>query len=348
MVGSMSIKRGLAVAVCLLLFTALAACGGTDGLNTGGSQATGGTAGAGGNQATGGSGGADTGGVLITGGTAGLNAGGSQATGGAASGGATGMGGTAGAGGTTSASGPSSAGGNSSTSAGGTAGSGVSPGATACPTPTAPLITDFTYTPTGATVAPTEATFGDFKTTFSGGTYIYPDSTAVPQPAFALTSDITASNWHISGTVGTYSGFGLYWNACVLLDASAFKGIVMTISGWIPPPNTLYMAVGTAEDTISTAWYERNSTLPITPTLGRCNPPGSSPYDGSCISPSKAIPVSPTPTVVRVLWSDLVGGKPLPSVTPSQLTGISFYFNYTSSSAPYPVDIAIDDLFFVL
>jgi hypothetical protein len=260
------------------------------------------------------------------------------------------------------AGGVSSTGGSVSPSAGGTAGSGNAgsggssspstagtggtlPLATACPTPKAPLIIDFTYAAVDAGVAaPTEATFGDFKTTFSGGTYIYPDSGSVPPPA--LTSDITGSNWHISGTVGTYSGFGLYWNACSLVDASAFRGISMTISGMIAAPNTLSMAVNTAEDTVSTAWYAQNSALTFTPTSGTCNPKNNQ-YDGTCAVPSKAIPVTATPTTVKLLWADFAGGKPQASVTPSKLTNISFYFSYSVASGPYPVDMTIDDLSFV-
>jgi hypothetical protein len=232
----------------------------------------------------------------------------------------------------------------------GTAGStGTLPVATACPVPTTPLITDFAYTAVDAgVVAPTEVSFGDFKTTLSGGTYIYPDSAAAAQPA--LTSDITAGNWHISGTVGTYSGLGLYLNGCALLDASAFKGIKMTISGSVPAPNTLNLSVGTAADTISTAWYTKYTVPPatVTPTFGTCSPPTSNQYDQSCSAPSKVIPVTATATTVTILWADLTGGKPQASVDPKSLTGLSFYFTWNgSSSTAYPVDIVIDDLSFV-
>jgi hypothetical protein len=64
--------------------------------------------------------------------------------------------------------------------------------------------------------------------------------------------------------------------------------------------------------------------------------------------PSKIIPVTATPTTVTVLWADLTGGKPSPSVTPKELTGMSFYFTWNGTgSVAYPVDITIDDLSFV-
>jgi hypothetical protein len=266
-----------------------------------------------------------SGGSSGTGGTTGVTGGAGTTAGGAAGASNTGLGGSTSAGG-------------GSTGAGGSL-----PTATACPTPTVPLITNFAYTPTDAEVPPTEVTFGDFKTTFSGGTYIYPDASVVPTPAFPLTSDITGGNWHISGTVGTYSGFGLYWNACAELDASAFKGISLTLSGSVPA-NTLYISVSTAADTISTAWYEKYGTPPITPTFGTCNPPSSNQYDGSCSAPSKVISVPATPTPVTILWTDLTGGKPQPSVAPSQLTGISFYFSWSAGS--FPVDLTIDNISF--
>jgi hypothetical protein len=270
-----------------------------------------------------------------TGGTIGTEGGAAGPTGGAiaSSGGTTGSGNT---------------GSGGSSSVGGAA-AGALATATKCATPTTPLLTDFTYTPTDAAVVPTEASFGNFTTTFSGGTYIYPDASVVPTPAFPLTSNITASNWHISGTVGTYSGLGLYWNACALLDASAFKGISMTISGSVPAPNTLSLSVSTAEDTISTEWYAKYTVPPATysPTFGTCAPPGNNQYDGTCTAPSKAIPVTATPTKVTILWADLILGKPQASVTPSKLTGISFYFTWSGTAVAYPVDITIDDLSFI-
>ena len=209
---------------------------------------------------------------------------------------------------------------------------------------TAPLITDFS-TAADAGTAASQASFGDFKTTFSGGTYTYPDPTAT---APGLTSDISRNNWHISGTVANYSGFGLYFSvsygkACALFDASAFKGISMTISGSVPAGD-LIMNVGTVEDTISTAWSVANESPP-TASLGTCSPPGSNKYDGTCASPSVNIPVTATPTPVKILWADLTGGKPNASVTSSQLTGIAFYFNWSTGS--YPVDVTIDDLSFI-
>ena len=242
---------------------------------------------------------------------------------------------------TTGLGGSSSMGGEPAGAGGATATASVCP---ALATP--PLIMDFAYTPTDAGTVPDKASFGVYGTTFSGGTYVYPDPTAVPTPAFPLTSDVSGSNWHITGTVGDYSGMGLYWNVCSLFDASAFKGISMTISGSIPAPNTLSLSVGTAEDTIATAWYVQYEPATAKPTFGTCTPPGSNKYDGTCNWPSGSIPVTATPTKGTILWANLTGGKPQASVTPGKLTGISFYFSWSGTTTKYPVDITIDDLSF--
>jgi hypothetical protein len=255
-----------------------------------------------------------------------------------------GTGGSPSAGGTAGAVNPGS-GGSSST----TGDAGALPLATACAALTKPLITDFTFAGIDAGIVPTQATFGDFTTTWSGGTYIYPDGAAVPAPAFPLTSDITGSNWHITGTVGTYSGLGLYWNACALVNASMYSGISLTISGSIPAPNTLTMSVNTAADTISTDWYAKNTVAPATysPTFGTCSPK-SNQYDGTCKAPSAIIPVTAVATTVTIPWANLTGGLPQGTVAPDKLTGITFFFTWAASGvAPYPVDIKIDDLSFM-
>jgi hypothetical protein len=221
------------------------------------------------------------------------------------------------------------------------AGGAVTTASVCLPLATPPLITDFTTPPTDAGTVTAKATFGVYGTSFSGGTYIYPDS------ATGLVSDVSANNWHITGTVGDYSGLGFYWNNCALLDASAYKGISMTISGTIPA-GTLFMSVGTAEDTITTAWYQTYGTPPISPTFGTCTPKSNSQYDGTCGAPYANITVTATPTTVTIPWALLTGGKPQPTVTPSKITGISFYFNWGGTgSVPYPVDVTIDDLSFM-
>jgi len=223
----------------------------------------------------------------------------------------------------------------------------TSTGAIACFPLTSALITDFTYS--AATVPATstsEVTFGDFTTTFSGGTTSWPSAT--------LTSDVTASNWHLSGQIADYTGFGLYLNAkggaCSLVDASGYSGISFKISGdALPTGRTLTMQVGTAADQISSAWLVAAGDTNVTPNFGRCTPASANRYDGSCGTPSVAIPITSTPTVVTVKWADLVGGKPATTVNPAEITSISWFFAWGGATdTAYPVNITIDDLAFSL
>lgn len=240
---------------------------------------------------------------------------------------------------------PSAGSGGASAGSGGTSAT----GAVACPAPTSEVITDFTMTDKSDQVA-----FGDFTETFSGGTFIYPAGTEM----YAVTSDVTENTWHISGDVGTYSGFGIYFADCTKLDASAYKGIQFTISGTVEGPemsNSVTLNVGTAANEISHTWLNANKADPTAvdeaPNFGRCTPT-SGQYDGTCTAPSKVIPVTTEPMTVQVLWADLVGGVPQTSVTPSEITFLTFAVPPpvgagTASPTLYAVDITIDDLEFI-
>jgi hypothetical protein len=78
---------------------------------------------------------------------------------------------------------------------------------------------------------------------------VYPTSGSWP-----ITSDVTGNNWHISGTIGDYSGFGLGFDGCSRVDASAYRGISFTISGSVPMGNMVTLGMGTLNDTIAPSW----------------------------------------------------------------------------------------------
>ncbi|HEX7506878.1 MAG TPA: alpha-L-fucosidase, partial [Polyangia bacterium] len=218
---------------------------------------------------------------------------------------------------------------------------------TLCPPPVNPLITDFTYAPPdGGTASTTEVPFGSGYGVLAGGEYVYPTSGPTSGTS-ALTSDVTQSTWHISGQVGNYSGFGLYFNSCNRLDASRYKGISFKISGAVGTNNQLTLGVGTLNDSLAPAWINTHNGNSSDP--GRCIPTsGTGQYSQEgCSAPSKTIAVTDTPTVVNILWSDFTGGSPDVSVaTPSEITFISWTLPWTGGTA-YPVDLAIDDLSFI-
>jgi hypothetical protein len=186
----------------------------------------------------------------------------------------------------------------------------------------------------------------------SGGTYYYPAPTQVPAPIFPISSDASKGNWHVSGTIGDYSGFGLYFDNCSKLDASAYKGIQFTIQGSVAMGNTVQLSVGTAADEIAASWFNAHKAAATDPdkpaNFGRCMPT-SGQYDGTCGNPSKTIPVTATPTTITVLWADLQGGKPDATVNPSELTFIAWAFPPPAGAgmtAPttYMADVTIDNL----
>jgi hypothetical protein len=161
---------------------------------------------------------------------------------------------------------------------------------------------------------------------------------------------MSASNWHISGTVGTYSGFGLYFNGCSRIDASAYKGISLKISGDAGPYGGVTFGVDTLDDSITATWLNSHGSTGAT-NPGRCNPPADPTLNqwsqSACANPTASIPVTATPTVQSIMWADFSGGKPESDVKPGDIISIHWYLTWSDAGSPYPVDITIDDLSFI-
>ena len=306
--------------------------GGSGGTAGSGGSTTGGGAGQGGSAGTGGAG--TTGGGAGTGGSAGTS--GSTGTGGAGTGGSAGT--TGGSAGTTGGS-------------GGKADAGTDTGPPVmCPPPVPmtlctpatpvnnPLVSDFTAEG-GAPIV-----FGAYAAPIWGGVYVYPSS--MPDPCvdagpamFPVTSDLSAGNWHISGTIGTYSGFGLWWNctsggrdhAVCTIDASAYSGIQFSIRGNAGPMGNVGLAISTTDDSPV-------STDMAKPSCGTCTA-------AMCASPSVNVPVSATATTVTLRWSDFTGGAPN-ALDPSKITAIAFTLPW-GGTGTHAADVTIDDIRFV-
>jgi hypothetical protein len=235
-----------------------------------------------------------------------------------------------------------------------------------------PLLTDFTFAVPGAAdagatdggaagagsnPAPAEnpmlgidAMFGDFFSTLSGGTFRYPSGGPYP-----VASDVTMDNWRVSGSIGDYSGFGIYITGCNVINALAYDGISFTVRGNVAMGNTLTFSVGTSSNDITHVWLNANVpanvTMPIEPNSGRCIPTMGQ-YDGSCAAPTVTVPVTANEETITVLWSQLVGGSPQPSVNPAEITSIGWIFPNpvgagTATPTPYEADVVIDNLSFV-
>jgi len=230
-------------------------------------------------------------------------------------------------------------GGGGSGGAGGTQGTSVAnPDGKLCPPSAQAMISDFS-----------SANFGGTGS-LSGGLYVYPTTDAYP-----LTSDLTGGNWHIAGKVGTYSGFGLFFDGCNRIDASAYAGISFKVSGTVDQDGSITLELSTLNDTITAAWLNSHGGSTAVTDPGRCLPPDSAANQWAqttCAEPQQVIPVTTTPTVQNIYWADFAGGKPETAVTPSDITSIHWFLPNppgagTDSPTTYQADITIDDLSFI-
>lgn len=334
--------------------------GGTTGSN-GGTTNVGGTNSVGGNPSPTGGTPNSTGGVPNpTGGTPSVSTGGNMTTGGAMAdtGGAApdATGGAA----TDVGGGGNATGGDATTATGGSSTTDCNaPVATKCTgtTPPAALVSDFSIA--ASSTAP--SVFGNYGQSVYGGTFIYPANVTSPGPcdstsAYPLTQDLTGGNWHVQGTVGTYSGLGLWWNcntgtattpayagACVI-DASAYTGISFTVSGTIGPVSS-----GTGTVGLSMQVATPSTMAPKTDSAG--NPKNCGTCAATTCGTNVAVAVSGTAATVKMTWAQL-------GVTETNaVAGISFSFtdpcslNNGYSTSPckpttYPVNVTIDDIQF--
>jgi hypothetical protein len=232
--------------------------------------------------------------------------------------------------------------GSGGTGAGGSTGAAGADG-TLCPPPQQ-IITQFTYDPAAPGASTKEVRFGSAGTLQGGQNYY-------PTEAGTITSDVTQGSWHLSGTVGDYSGFALYFDACDRLDASQFQGIRFTISGSVPQGNAITMGVGTVANTPTGVWMKDpgGDTAALPTDAGRCIPTsGNQYYHPGCTDPTTAIAIPSTPTQTDVPWTKLTGGTPVSSPNPKEITSIYWYFPWSDGATPYQVDLVMDDLQFIL
>ena len=175
-----------------------------------------------------------------------------------------------------------------------------------------------------------QARFGVFGTTFAGGTYQYPA---------AIMSSFVGGNWHMTGTVADYSGFGLYLSC--KSNVAGFTGLQMDISGTFTSnlvddggaaPARVTMGISQPADQLDTA----HSTEV---TWGTCA--------ANCNAPGLNIPLTAITTTVTLPWTSFVGGTPVGQLDPAGITGIFFTFPWDgASTAQYAVDVTIDNVRF--
>jgi hypothetical protein len=179
--------------------------------------------------------------------------------------------------------------------------------------------------------------WGDFMFMPSGYSFYYPKKMADADGGLVgpLTSLVAGGVWRISGMVNSYAGFALEF-ACKT-DASLYTGVSFTVSGNAGTPSSLVFHIAAAPD----------EPVSVSPpgSWGTCVPRLND-FDGTCVHPSKPIPVTATATAHTVKWEDAVAGRPLGSPDPRQLIRFSWVFNWNGSGPPYPVDVTLDNVVF--
>jgi len=188
--------------------------------------------------------------------------------------------------------------------------------------PLAPTITDFSGTdPTGR--------WGD-PISFGGGVYSYGGSGDAGLDLTA-TVDLVAQNFHVTGHVTTYSGFGLYFDECA--DASDYRGITFKLSGTVAGGGLRFVPTV-------------NETTPIDPVnmIGSCSYSNEITKFTECVNPGATITASGK---VTVLWDALSGGRPRATVNPAQLRGLQWVLVWAPGLPSYAVDLTLDDVAFV-
>ncbi|HTQ05215.1 MAG TPA: hypothetical protein VMI54_15230 [Polyangiaceae bacterium] len=154
-----------------------------------------------------------------------------------------------------------------------------------------------------------------------GGLFVFGD----------LRTDFTnTESFHVTGSVGTYSGFGVYFNACT--DLSAYRSMTFTLSG----------TSGSVDATDVVRFVVQQNADEPPDQLNRkggCPGPAS-----NCSSPFVYLGVGSTPQTVA--FSSLTNGAPLAGLDPTQLLGLEWLIAPDASGTPFAVDLTLDDLTF--
>jgi hypothetical protein len=212
-------------------------------------------------------------------------------------------------------------------------------------------ILDFN-TPPAAGASPS---FGGYMegVQYGGGVYIYPNA-AMAADQMGLSNAFDGMNWHITGLVKDYSGFGIYLTS--VSDLSMFGGISFDISATFTATGAGDGGVPAASVTMSITdvahAVDSLHTADGSMTCGTCAPTTSQ-YDGTCAAPSKVIALTSASATQTLHWNDLTGGKRPPQFTgespnPANIVAIAWALPWNGpGSAQYMVDIVIDNIKYI-
>jgi hypothetical protein len=273
-------------------------------------------------------------------------------------------------GGGSSSSGGSSSGGSSS--GGGSSGS-SSGGPITCPPPGATtivvdagvaLIPPSNSKPQGDASPPWNVQWGSFSP-FGAGTYWYPaDTTGAPaapgsiadmisdassscttlgsQNTFSAVYSLPTNSWHLTGTIGTYSGVGIYLVPC--FDGSSFTGVEFTVQGDVGDEQVSDGGDGGDGGTTGglmqlVVAQASNNLMNTTGTAGACA--------ANCNPASINFPVTSTPKTFTIPWTDLMDGTPTGTLdTPAQIVRIGWQYIWPCmiNPTPFRTDVTISNI----
>ncbi|MGA7123929.1 MAG: hypothetical protein WBY94_27760 [Polyangiaceae bacterium] len=288
----------------------------------------------------------------------------SGASGGGSSGGTADSGGS-GSGGAAADSGGSGSGGAAADSGGGDSSSIIDAGSVTCVLPPqnpdgGPAVLTQNATPLALDAGGAYlSNFGAYNG-YGGGTFLFPtagpgvDMLANPDAGIACTTLASQNSfipafspstnaWTLTGTVATYSGFGMWQYHCD--NASAYKGIQFTVSGDLGVPGEDAGDAGTATQMqIQVTQLSNDMAVNANGTVN----PGAT-CASNCVPASYYFSVPSTPTVVKALWSEFSGGSPHPTIdNPGQIAQIQFQLPWPcTGGVPYTTNVTIQDLAFI-
>jgi hypothetical protein len=181
-------------------------------------------------------------------------------------------------------------------------------------------------------LAPATNAMTDFANGLSFSDQVGLRSIAYAYPSTALTVDTPSGTMHVAGSVSTYSGVGIAFDACV--NASSFSGVEFSLG-----------VSGTSNVTLHMVTRE-NQPEPPTTTIGTCVPPDPNAPFASCYPAFTRLTVMETPAPFSIPFASLSGGSPHVSVNPGELLSMYFDLGWSSGDAPFGVDLTLSDLRF--
>jgi hypothetical protein len=173
----------------------------------------------------------------------------------------------------------------------------------------------------------TWSTFSQATTT-SWGSSVFQGGVTTFGPK--LTRDATSTALHVTGTVDNYGyGFGLFFLNCS--DLSAYTGVSFKLSGSAGSANTMIFQVQTNPDY---PWQAMPADR-----KGGCTAADAADPFGTCVAPSVTLPIADH----SVLFSDLMGGKPVMTADPAQSLGLQWALPYDGKTS-YAFDVTVSEV----